>query len=66
MRALCRRMSSSVASECASRVGAGVGDEVVGEDVLHQLQRLVKEVFLVDSGVLAFYLRRSQRARMRT
>ena len=33
-------------------VVAGVADEVVGEDVLHELQGLVEEVLLVDSGVL--------------
>ncbi len=36
-------------------VGSGVVDQVVGEDVLHQLQGLVEEVFFVDFGVLAFH-----------
>jgi hypothetical protein len=34
----------------------GGGDQVVGEDVLHQLQRLVEEELGVDAGVLALDL----------
>ena len=45
--------------EAGGADGAGVleggADEVVGEGVLHELQGLVEEVLLVDSGVLAGY-----------
>ena len=53
MRANIRQAGERVRGE----IGPGVGDQVVGEDVLHQLQSLVKEVLFIDARVIVLYLR---------
>ncbi len=47
-----RRTSSSVVAPMARGVAECGGDQVVGQGVLHQLQRFVEEVLLFDAGVL--------------
>ena len=47
-------MSSRQSGADGDGVLEGGGDEVVGEDVLHELQGFVEEEFLFDAGVLLF------------